>query len=321
MRHVRTAVFCSFAALFGAAGCFGSIGEDGSSGDQPGDFVGSGAGGATTSSGLGGSISSGEGGTPTDPPPDDPPPDDPPGEGGAGGGTQQPVDCSGIAQHPNFELCDSSPTHCAGVFTNGAGCSAFCAAAGLQCTAAFGGEPGCQKESGSLSCGTTGHQSDWCECGPSNAPPSNCPTDPNNPPAQVDQHYNQASFNPRSSWVLTCQSYAYTAQFAEHEACDNLYQAGSGKGTATFVVTVNPGQYDVYIEGRHTENRNPAGMRVEVNNGTASYVTFINQKDNSGAIKMDLHGTYCLDGQVEIIIDSSMSGASDSVKSVRLQPS
>ena len=206
------------------------------------------------------------------------------------------------------------------MFTNGEGCGAFCAAAGLDCTAAFGGEPGCQKESASLSCGTTGHQSDWCECGPSNSPPSNCPTDPQNPAALVDQHYNQAAFNPRSSWALTCASYAYTAQYAEHEACDSQYQAGSGKGTATFVLNVSPGEYDVYIEGRHTMNRNPAGMRVEVNNGTASYVTFINQRDNSGAIKMDLHGTYCLDGQVEIIIDSSMSGASDSVKSVRLDP-
>jgi hypothetical protein len=37
--------------------------------------------------------------------------------------------------------------------------------------------------------------------------------------------------------------------------------------------------------------------------------------------QFDLRGTYCLSGQVQIIIDSAVSSASDSVARVRLQPS
>ncbi|MBI5547200.1 MAG: hypothetical protein HY901_25240, partial [Deltaproteobacteria bacterium] len=77
------------------------------------------------------------------------------------------VDCSGIAGHPGFELCTQTDQSCAGVFTNGAGCSAFCAAAGLRCVARYGGDTGCQKESQVvLTCDeANGHLSDWCECG------------------------------------------------------------------------------------------------------------------------------------------------------------
>ncbi|RLB66063.1 MAG: hypothetical protein DRI90_00380 [Deltaproteobacteria bacterium] len=320
MQTHNTLFLGAITALLAGVGCLGNIGLDGSSTTQSDEALG----GSGGSLGAGGSLNPGVGGEappPGDPPPDDPPPDDP-GGGGAGGTEAPPVDCSGIAQHPAYELCDQSATHCAGVFTNSAGCAAYCAAAGLQCTASYGGDAGCQKETTPLDCNAnTGHQSDWCECGPSTAPPSNCPTDPQNPPATVEQHYTQATFAPRSSWVLTCTNYAYTAQYAEHEACDSLYSAGSGQGTATFLLNVNPGQYDVYIEGRHTDNRNPAGMRVEVNNGTLTQVIYIMQKDNSGQIKMDLHGTYCLDGQVEVIVDSSVSNASDSVSRVRIQPS
>jgi hypothetical protein len=320
MQTNNTLFVSTIVALLAGVGCLGGIGGDGSPTAQSDDSLG----GSDGSGATGGTLNPGFGGDPLppdDPPPDDPPPGDP-GGGGAGGTATQPVDCSGIAQNPAYELCDQSPTHCAGVFTNSAGCTAYCAAAGLVCTASYGGEAGCQKETGPLACNAyTGHQSDWCECGQSTAPPSNCPTDPQNPAATVEQHYTQATFAPRSSWALTCQSYAYTAQYAEHEACDSLYSAGSGKGKATFLLNVNPGEYDVYIEGRHTNNRNPAGMRVEVNNGTLSQVVHIMQKDTSGQIKMDLHGTYCLDGQVEVVIDSSVSSASDSVSRVRIQPS
>ena len=73
--------------------------------------------------------------------------------------------CTGIAANPSFELCETTATRCAGLFTNGAGCLSFCAAAGLRCAAHYGGEPGCQKESSSFGCSEdTGHQSDWCEC-------------------------------------------------------------------------------------------------------------------------------------------------------------
>lgn len=74
--------------------------------------------------------------------------------------------CAGIQQNPSYELCDSSPTTCAGVFTDGSGCSQFCAAAGMTCVARFGGEPGCQKEANTpIACGANnGHGSDYCEC-------------------------------------------------------------------------------------------------------------------------------------------------------------
>lgn len=85
------------------------------------------------------------------------------GAGGAGGG----VDCAAIeAANPAWEVCETGPGFCAGVFTDGAGCEAYCAAAGLACHAKYGGEPGCVKEPANvLACGdANGHQSDWCEC-------------------------------------------------------------------------------------------------------------------------------------------------------------
>jgi MYXO-CTERM domain-containing protein len=76
-----------------------------------------------------------------------------------------PNPCDPIAAHAGWELCESSGSTCAGVYTDGAGCAAFCAAAGMQCTASFGGEPGCAKEPANpLPCDGAGHTSDWCEC-------------------------------------------------------------------------------------------------------------------------------------------------------------
>jgi hypothetical protein len=79
-----------------------------------------------------------------------------------------PVDCTAISQtNAAWEVCESGPSFCAGVFNDGAGCGAFCAPVGLPCTARFGGEPGCQKEpQNPIPCAAqNGHQSDWCECG------------------------------------------------------------------------------------------------------------------------------------------------------------
>ncbi len=80
--------------------------------------------------------------------------------------TSGAVDCSPIAANPAWELCEESASHCAGVFTDGAGCAAYCGAAGLSCSGRWGGEPGCQKEpENPLTCGeSNGHSSDWCEC-------------------------------------------------------------------------------------------------------------------------------------------------------------
>ncbi len=77
-----------------------------------------------------------------------------------------PGNCAGITNNPAYELCDSSPTTCAGVYTDGSGCTQFCAAAGMTCAARFGGEPGCQKEANTpIACGANnGHGSDYCEC-------------------------------------------------------------------------------------------------------------------------------------------------------------
>ena len=78
------------------------------------------------------------------------------------------VDCGAIpAADPDWELCVATETTCEGVYADGAGCDAYCAAAGLRCTSRYGGEPGCQKEADyPIACGEVNdHQSDWCECG------------------------------------------------------------------------------------------------------------------------------------------------------------
>lgn len=86
------------------------------------------------------------------------------GSGGSGGGSAGR--CDGIRANAAWEVCEETATTCKGVFTDGAGCGAYCAAAGMICVARFGGEPGCQKESQNvLTCAEdNGHASDWCEC-------------------------------------------------------------------------------------------------------------------------------------------------------------
>jgi hypothetical protein len=111
----------------------------------------------------------------------DPGPVDPPPEGA----------CAGIRANPAFEVCREGPDTCAGVFTDGAGCAAYCAAAGMVCAARFGGEPGCAEErQNPLPCEPeTGHTSDWCECvrvGPPPPPPdAAAPPPPPPPPADA----------------------------------------------------------------------------------------------------------------------------------------
>lgn len=105
-----------------------------------------------------------------DPGPVDPPP------GGA---------CQGIRNNPAFEVCREGADTCAGVFTDGAGCAAYCGAAGMICAARFGGEPGCAEEpQNPLPCEPeTGHTSDWCECvRPAAPPPPPPPPDAAAPP-------------------------------------------------------------------------------------------------------------------------------------------
>lgn len=89
-------------------------------------------------------------------------------------GAAEPGRCDAIAARAGYEVCAQTATTCAGTFSDGSGCAAYCAAAGMACTARFGGEPGCQKEASSvLGCADqNAHLSDWCECeGPPLAPP------------------------------------------------------------------------------------------------------------------------------------------------------
>jgi pectate lyase len=87
--------------------------------------------------------------------------------GGAGGtgGVVTPVDCSGITAQ-GYELCASSETTCEAVFTDGAGCDAVCAAAGLECASALENVDGaCVADTTlpAVAC-DSGHESDYCIC-------------------------------------------------------------------------------------------------------------------------------------------------------------
>ena len=76
-----------------------------------------------------------------------------------------PVDCSGITA-AGYELCTSSETSCEAVYTDGAGCAAVCAAAGLECeSAAENVDDLCAADTAlpALGC-DSGHQSDYCIC-------------------------------------------------------------------------------------------------------------------------------------------------------------
>ncbi len=80
-------------------------------------------------------------------------------------GTPPKNPCVGISNNKSYELCNWTATTCAGVYTNGAGCKKYCAAAGMICTARFGGDPGCKKETTKFACNANnGHKSNWCEC-------------------------------------------------------------------------------------------------------------------------------------------------------------
>ncbi len=238
--------------------------------------------------------------------------------------TVAPVDCSLISANPAWEVCETGHDYCNGVFTDGAGCTAYCAAAGLVCTARYGGEPGCQKEPHNpLTCGeSNGHDSDWCDCnrpgGGDDDDDTGCETDPYNPPYYMEQDYTQAVYTERHNWVLDCYPYAYTASGAEHQECDNQFNPdGSRTGTATFTFSNVPrGWYEAYMGGRHTANRNPAGALFYVD----GVGVIIDQVDETGPYVWDYHGRYCLEGTVEVVLDSTVNSGSDSVSGVRLDP-
>jgi hypothetical protein len=130
----------------GASAAGGGVAMGGSSGATAG------TGAITSTGGSGGSSgsASGSGGTAV--------------AGGTGGSVG--ADCSAI-DDAGFDLCESGNDGCTAVFTDGAGCTAVCAAAGLSCTAAYdNAEDGCSAMAGGaeLPC-DSGHESDYCVCG------------------------------------------------------------------------------------------------------------------------------------------------------------
>ena len=78
---------------------------------------------------------------------------------------QSTVECNRISDlNPRWEVCEETQDQCGGVFTDGAGCQAFCAAAGLVCKARYNGSPGCGLDGRRpIPClAHNGHRSDWC---------------------------------------------------------------------------------------------------------------------------------------------------------------
>lgn len=89
-------------------------------------------------------------------------------DGGPGDDAAQPVDCSPLAAHAGWSLCESGPDYCAAVFEDGAGCDVVCAAVGMVCGATHEDLDGqCAPDTSrpELSCtNPSGHQSDYCLC-------------------------------------------------------------------------------------------------------------------------------------------------------------
>jgi len=147
-------------------GCSSNMGSGGTGGAPSGSGAAAGIGGTPSSSGgspsgsgglqqTGGSI--GVGGASSG------------GNVGSGGNVQVlPVDCSPIQNHTDWTLCGSTDTSCLAVFTDGAGCAAVCAEAGLGCAEVWENtEDQCAADTAlpELACDpATGHQSDYCVC-------------------------------------------------------------------------------------------------------------------------------------------------------------
>jgi len=149
-----------------------------------------------------------------------------------------------------------------------------------------------------------------------------CPEPPDDGPTgqgvERTLNYRQATYEMRHNWVLDCRDYAYSARFEEHEACDAQYRPdGTGHGRAIFVFEdVIADRYEVRVEGRHTENRNPSGALFIVNGVERR----IDQRNDTDYTYVQ-HGVYNLSGRVEVILDSSRDrSASDSVRNVQIRP-
>ncbi|MEM9072512.1 MAG: hypothetical protein AAGE52_28655, partial [Myxococcota bacterium] len=115
------------------------------------------------------------------------------------------------------------------------------------------------------------------------------------------------------------RNYAFTASGDEHlpTDCDGGYRdRGNRRGRAIFrFEDVVPARYRVVIRSRHTENRNPRGALFVVEGVEER----IDQRTSSD-YEDDVWGERSLSGDVDVILDSSREGESDSVTSVSLVP-
>lgn len=151
------------------------------------------------------------------------------------------------------------------------------------------------------------------------------------PPAAVTRsmHFSEAMYSNRGSWVIPCapgtpghvalRNYAFMASGDEHDPtdCDGGYMPGGNRrGTATFRFNdVVPARYRVTIRSRHTENRNPAGALFIVEGVERR----ISQRTSSD-YEDDVWGERRLEGNIDVVLDSTREGASDSVTAVTLEP-
>lgn len=148
-----------------------------------------------------------------------------------------------------------------------------------------------------------------------------CMEAPPKMPVVREMHYSDAVYTERDHWVHRCEAfdYAYTARGDEHVPldCGGLYEAGGPRsGTATFAFDeVIAGTYEISIRSRHTENRNPMGALFIVDGEELR----IPQNDDAD-FTTDIWGVRALEGDVEVVLDSTREDESDSVIWVRLQP-
>ncbi len=150
---------------------------------------------------------------------------------------------------------------------------------------------------------------------------ASCLEAPPEMPIMREIHYSDAVYTEREHWVHRCEAfdYAYTARGDEHVPldCGGQYQAGGPRsGTATFTFEdVIAGTYEVRIRSRHTENRNPMGALFIVDGEELRI-----PQDDDADFTTDIWGVRDLEGNVDVVLDSTREDESDSVIWVQLVP-
>ena len=148
-----------------------------------------------------------------------------------------------------------------------------------------------------------------------------CPEAPDGPAIERTVEFTEAIYTERHNWVLRCDGfeYAYTARGDEHLPldCDGLYAPDlTRSGTATFHFDdVVGADYEVQIRSRHTTNRNPNGALFVVD-GVGMRI----QQDDNMDFTTDIWGEAYLEGDIDVVLDSTMENESDSVIWVRIVP-